>query len=166
MAITGNAYVVNADITNYLSAELREALTENNDGFEQLHMDNAEGMVNSYLARRFLLPIINPASTPAIRDCALALFHEKVELVTRALHDDTGVAADKCRTWLQAVADGELALENEDEQVHQDAGAVGDSNMEFKDRVFTDNREEEGNDTTRDRIGINPSFTGIGTTRV
>lgn len=165
MAITGNLYVVTADITSYLTAQLRESLTENVDAFEQLHMDNAESKVNSYLARRFLLPIVNPEETLAIRNCALALFHENIELVSRRLNDDTRLTADDCRTWLEAVANGTQALENEDEQTHQDAGAVGDSNMEFADRVFTDGREEEGENSTRDRIGINPSFTGIGTTR-
>lgn len=166
MAITGNVYVTTVDVTNYLTAQLRESLTENDNGFEQLHMNKAESTINSYLARRFLLPIVNPSATPKLGDCALALFHEKVELVTRRINDDTRLAADDCRTWLEAVATGTQALENEDEQVHQDAGAVGDSNMEFSDRVFTDGREEEGEDSTRDRIGINPSFTGIGTTRV
>lgn len=165
MAITGNTYVVDADITSYLTAQLRESLTENVDAFEQLHMDNAESTVNSYLARRFLLPIVNPGSTVAIRRCVLGLFHENVEPVTRRINEDTVLVADQCRAWLEAVASGTQALENEDEQTHQDAGAVGDSNMEFSDRVFTDGREEEGDDSTRDRIGINPSFTGIGTTR-
>jgi len=165
MAITGNAYVVTVDITNYLTAQLRDSLTENDNGFEQLHMDNAESTVNSYLRKRFNLPIVDPELTPAIRKCALALFHENVELVTRRINDDTRLAADDCREWLRAVSEGELALENEEDQVLLTNDGNGETLMTFEDRVFTDNREEDGEDSTRDRIGINPSFTGVGTTR-
>lgn len=165
MAITGNAYVDDEDVSNYLTVEGRENLTDNADGFEQLHMDNAESKVNSYLRRRYELPIVSPELTPAIRDCALALFHEKVELTTRRLNDDTRLAADDCRTWLEAVATGELTLENPEDQAFLINDGDGETLMTFEDRTFTDGREEDGEDSTRDRIGINPSFTGVGTTR-
>lgn len=166
MPVTGIYVTADEQITNYLSAALRTSLTDDNEPFEQEHLDLAESTVSSFLRRRFALPIVSPSSTPALRKCALALFHESVEMVTRRLNDDTAKAADDCRTYLDQLAKGEVALENEEDQIHIDASSQGESLMEFGDRIFTDDKEVDGNDTTRDNIGINPAFTGKGGSRV
>jgi len=166
MPVTG-IYVTDDDqITNYLSTQTRQSLDDDNDPFAQEHLDLAEARVSSYLRRRFQLPYVNPDDAPELRSCALAFMHESMEVIRRRVNEDTAARADQCRAFLEAVGSGQETLQNEEDQVFLQPDAVGESLMSFEDRAFTDGREDSDSNTTKSRIGIEPDFTGVGTSRV
>lgn len=155
----------------YFSAKLIFNLTDEVTATSTLlaeHLTIAEGVVDSYLTRRFVLPLKDPLDVlvyfAALRGCVFAFTHESLEMRKQALNEDTQLRAQGCRDWLELVAKGEAAIGDETGLTFNTTPPK--RSMTFEDRYFTDGKEVDGEDNTTSNVGIESDFSGTGVSRL
>lgn len=112
-------YITNIDIAERLGgAALVQLADDNGDGTADTGVVDearlgAEGEVNSYLARRYAVPIdvgVHPELSDLLASVALDLAEERLRSRRPPVAEDAVRRIAQTRIWLQRVAEGEVEL--------------------------------------------------------